>query len=188
MLVYNLGLVRQGSHILLLNREAPSWMGCWNGIGGKLEKGEQPRASMIREMAEETGIVEADLHFKGLITWSSPEGAGFGGMYLYVAVVTDAYDYPTPVKTAEGILDWKTSDWIKHPQNVGVASNIPYCLDKALYDDRCYHYHGLYENNKMIGQSSAPIDERIEADEAWRHAYLTDYIEQRRYRAAAERA
>lgn len=106
MLKYNICFIKRGQEVLLLNREYPSWMGCWNGIGGKLELQETPRESMIREIEEETNIRDYVLHFKGMVTWTS-DGSNFGGMYAYVAEVLESFTYPTPIKTVEGILDWK---------------------------------------------------------------------------------
>jgi 8-oxo-dGTP diphosphatase len=50
-----------------MNREFPPWMGCWNGIGGKLEPDESPLESMKREIIEETNITDCELTFKGLV-------------------------------------------------------------------------------------------------------------------------
>lgn len=177
MLKYNLCLIRQGSKILLLNREKPTWMGCWNGVGGKLEQEEQPRASILREIGEETGLELYELSFKGLITWSMTDGSGFGGLYLYLANLPEDYVYETPIKTDEGILDWKEIDWILHPENLGVASNIPPCLEKILYEQNCYNHHSVYQGNTMVKQFSTLLDARIELDEDDRNEYLNKYVE-----------
>ncbi|MFF2090510.1 NUDIX domain-containing protein [Paenibacillus sp. NPDC058174] len=175
MLKYNLGLIRQGSRILLLNRERSSWMGRWNGVGGKLDKGETARSSMEREIAEETGIAaEAfrSLLFKGMITWTSVSGTDFGGIYVYVAELPEDYRYETPIKTDEGILDWKEISWIMHPDNLGVASNLPTCLMKLLEDERCYNHHSIFDNDDMVEQISIVIDSAIEYDGERRQSYL----------------
>ncbi|MDT2194339.1 NUDIX domain-containing protein [Paenibacillus larvae] len=39
MITYNICFIRRGDQILLLNRQKSSWMGAWNGIGGKIEQG-----------------------------------------------------------------------------------------------------------------------------------------------------
>src|SRR5262245_56841406 len=127
MIAYRICFVRRGSRILMLNRERASWMGCWNGVGGKLETGETPRASMMRELGEETGIGQCDLRFKGLVTWLI-DGSTFGGMYAYLAEADENCIYETPVITAEGILDWKETSWLLHPSNQGVAANVKVCL------------------------------------------------------------
>lgn len=174
MLKYNFCLIKRGDEILLLNREFPSWMGCWNGVGGKLEEGELPRVSVKREILEETSIDQYDLHFKGMITWEVV-GVRVGGMYTYVAEVADDFSYPTPVKTAEGILDWKKVDWIAHPENLGVSSNIRECLDQLLFDEECYDHHFIYQDGKLVAHHSTVINELVEHDEEFRNEYLAKY-------------
>ena len=176
MLKYNFCLIRQGTKILLLNRELPTWMGCWNGVGGKLEKNEQPRSSMLREIYEETQITPLKLSFKGLITWTTSQGI-VGGMYLYLADLPEDFIYQTPIKTDEGILDWKEIAWILHPENLGVASNIPTCLEKVLYDNQCFDHHSIFVDGKLIEQISTVVDPSIEDDELLRQEYLRKYIE-----------
>lgn len=56
MITYNICFIRRGDQILLLNRQKSSWMGAWNGIGGKIEQGESPVESVRREVLEETGL------------------------------------------------------------------------------------------------------------------------------------
>ncbi|MBB6732937.1 NUDIX domain-containing protein [Cohnella zeiphila] len=156
MIKYNICFIRRGDRILLLNRELPSWMGCWNGVGGKLEPGESPRDSMAREIAEETGITACRITYKGLVTWTS-DGGRFGGMYLYLGELPDTYEYPTPIKTPEGILDWKKIDWILHPDNVGVTSNLPVFLRAVLEDPRCYDHHVAYRDGRLAEHRSVVI-------------------------------
>ncbi|MBP1990584.1 8-oxo-dGTP diphosphatase [Paenibacillus eucommiae] len=150
-------------------------MGCWNGVGGKIEQGEQPRASMLREIAEETNLQPDVISFKGLITWSS-DGANLGGMYIYLAEIPEQQVYPTPIKTNEGILDWKELEWIMNPKNQGIATNIPSCLEKILNEDQHYDHHSIFENGKMTTQISTKVDSRIEYDENLRDDYLSRYF------------
>jgi 8-oxo-dGTP diphosphatase len=43
--------------VLLIRKNRPEWQaGKLNGVGGKIEDGETPRAAMVREFREETGI------------------------------------------------------------------------------------------------------------------------------------
>jgi 8-oxo-dGTP diphosphatase len=47
-----------GSRIALMRKERPAWQrGKWNGIGGKIEGDETPKAAMAREFREETGLL-----------------------------------------------------------------------------------------------------------------------------------
>lgn len=176
MLKYNICFIKRGQDILLLNRNAPSWMGCWNGIGGKLEEREEPRASMFRELYEETNIrvKEGDLHFKGIITWTV-DGARFGGMYTYLAELPVSFEYETPLKTEEGILDWKAIGWILDEHNVGIASNIPHTLNPLLYDKGCYRHHCTYIQGRLARYEATPLDPRFETDEAIRESLMGAY-------------
>ncbi|MEW9698687.1 NUDIX domain-containing protein [Paenibacillus sp. SI8] len=175
LITYNICFVRRNNEILLLNRDKPSWMGCWNGIGGKVEQGEQPRTSMEREIGEETGISAYVLHFKGLVTWRV-DGAGFGGMYLYVAQVDSHLEFATPLRMNEGILDWKHIDWIMHDENLGIATNLPKCLDIALKDSVPYDHHCIYEKGRLVAMSAHQIDASMEWDSAYRQSYLEKYM------------
>lgn len=174
MIRYNICFIRRGSQILLLNRERASWMGCWNGVGGKLEPGEIPRDSVMREMREETGIEPAELHFKGMITWSQ-NGAKAGGMYTYLAEVPEGFAYATPLKTDEGILDWKEIGWILHEDNVGVAANLPRTLPAILQDERAYDHHCMYHGEALIDYRAELLDPAVEWDAELRAAYLQRY-------------
>jgi 8-oxo-dGTP diphosphatase len=176
MLKYNISFIKRGSEILLLNREYPSWMGCWNGIGGKLDRCESPRDSMVRELYEETNIKEYELHFKGIITWTV-DGSNYGGMYTYLAEVPEDFIYPTPVKVDEGILDWKKVCWIMNSNNSGIAANIPRSLNSILYDSNCYEHHFVYENGKLQNHFSTLINPLIEIDESIREAYFSRNLE-----------
>lgn len=48
----------QSTEVLLIHKARPTAQaGLWNGIGGKIEDGEAPLDAMVREFAEETGLL-----------------------------------------------------------------------------------------------------------------------------------
>ena len=50
-------VLRRGGEVLLARRTGPSWLaGKWEFPGGKVQAGEDPRASLARELREELGI------------------------------------------------------------------------------------------------------------------------------------
>lgn len=171
-LKYTICFIRQGDHILLLNRETPAWMGMWNGVGGKIEKNETPLACIIREIQEETGITllnqeqaeEADAQwqvhtepiYRGKITWEAKDGSYAGGMHAFLVEIPTSLTYTTPIKTEEGILDWKKLDWIFHPNNSGVA-NLKYFLPTILEEDNVYHHHFVYDGDHVATFESKMI-------------------------------
>jgi 8-oxo-dGTP diphosphatase len=166
MLKFTICFIKQADKILLLNREKPSWMGMWNGVGGKIEPNETPRESIMREVAEETGIILETIEFKGLVTWLV-DGIRVGGMYTYLAQLPDNYAYETPVKTDEGILDWKDLNWILNPENRGVAYYIPKCIEKIIHESNCHDYRCVYENGQLIQFETDEVHAGIE--------YITDH-------------
>ncbi|WP_026909187.1 NUDIX hydrolase [Paucisalibacillus globulus] len=147
MLKYTIAFIKRGNEILLLNREASSWMGSWNGVGGKLEEDESPTECILREIREETGIILQDVTFKGTVTWNV-DSKYHNGMYAFIAEVPDSYEYFTPIKTDEGILDWKKIDWILHPENTGVA-NLHYFLREMIQENHAYDYHFVYKDKRV---------------------------------------
>lgn len=176
MLKYNLCYVKQGNTVLLLNRERGSWMGCWNGVGGKLEPNETPRLSMLRELKEETELEGIEIYFRGFKTWSTIEGTNFGGLYLYMAYLPEHYMYLTPKKTDEGILDWKPMEWIFHPENLGVAYELPGSLKKADGDRRCFDHHSVWDGNQLVQETVTEIDPELENNSQLRDIYLGKYL------------
>lgn len=158
MLKYTICFIKRHDKILMLNREFPNWMGVWNGVGGKLEKDETPEACVLREIKEETGIElsNKDVTYKGKVIWEVDQFRS-GGMYAFIAELPDTYDYPTPAKKAEGILDWKKIDWLLHPENAGVA-NVKYFLEQMLYEKKTYNHQFIYTGNQVEAFTSIPLE------------------------------
>lgn len=150
MYTYTLGFVKNGNQILMVNREKKPWLGCWNGLGGKIMNNETPEACMIRELQEETGLVITDSHLKscGTLTWNSFDAHG-QGLYLFLIDGSNLF-LNTPLSTEEGILDWKAIDWIINPDNLGVAHNIKHFLPNMLQDNHRYHYHCTFQYDVLI--------------------------------------
>ena len=177
MLKYNLCYIKKDNKVLLLNRDEPGWMGCWNGVGGKIDPNEIPKMAMLREIEEETGLTNIDVHFKGFITWSDLGGTGFGGLYLYTAYLYEEYPYKTPLRTDEGILEWKVLGWILHPDNLGVAYNLPSNMKMAFENQSCFDHHSIFDGNQLVKEISTEIDPCLENDRLGREQYLRKYRE-----------
>lgn len=150
MYTYTLGFVKKGNQILMVNRKKKPWLGCWNGLGGKIIENETPEACMIRELDEEAGLIITLNHLKpcGTLTWNLFDASG-QGLYLYLIDGSDL-SLNTPVSTEEGLLDWKEIDWIIHPDNLGVAHNIKYFLPNMIDDHQPYHYHCTFQDNVLL--------------------------------------
>lgn len=105
MYKHTLCFIKKNEEILMLNREYDPVKGLWNGVGGKIEKGETPLENAIREIKEETNIEvkHEQIQFKGIIKWE--DSSYSGGMYAYLIELHNEFTYHTPKKVSEGILE-----------------------------------------------------------------------------------
>jgi 8-oxo-dGTP diphosphatase len=148
---YTLAFIKKGHEILMINRHKKPWQGAWNGVGGKRLKDESPIDCIKREIYEETHIsLSSDqITYKGYLTWNLFDANG-KGLYLYLVELPEDFIYQTPKQTQEGILDWKSIQWIVSDDNYGVAHNIPYFLPHLMNDYNLYHYHCVFSGRHLI--------------------------------------
>lgn len=156
---YTLCFLTRGDQVLMLHRRNPPNQGLWNGVGGRIEAGELPRDSILREVWEETGCRLSTAHFAGLLTWEGFETPP-GGLVIYTAAVCEA-DLPPallsdlPVLTDEGDLAWKSRDWVcSAPQ---VVSNIHVFGPAVLAGAEPQWYHFTYCNGAIASRDVRPL-------------------------------
>lgn len=145
MFKYTVCFVKKDNEILMLNREKAPIMGVWNGVGGKIENGETPDIGARREVFEETDIEVEPYFSKGTVIWETPEGE-LDGIYVYLYEVDADLIYETPKKTREGILEWKSIEWILHPENLGIAEMVAQYLPVLLKKEGNYTF--TYKNGQ----------------------------------------
>ncbi|AXK18635.1 DNA mismatch repair protein MutT [Bacillus toyonensis] len=147
---HTLCFIKRNEEILMLNREYDPVKGLWNGVGGKIEPGETPLASAIREIKEETDIdvKQNQIQFKGIVKWE--DFSYSGGMYVYVVELQNEVTYDTPKKVSEGILDWKSVSWILSDYNYGVGEMLPKLLPEVLHNEFILEHNFVLSNHKLI--------------------------------------
>lgn len=100
--------IRQGGQCLMLHRvkkENDLNQGKWIGIGGKFEPDESPEECMLREVAEETGLLARRWRYRGIVTFVS---ARWVTEYMHLFTI-DAWE--GEVRTCnEGVLEWVAKD------------------------------------------------------------------------------
>ncbi len=94
--------LRSGDRVLLLHRRNPPNAGLWNGIGGKLEPGEDPSAGCVREVAEETGMTIAAPQLKALLVVTAQTPPALWVIFVFTALVAESPVGPSE----EGELAW----------------------------------------------------------------------------------
>ena len=147
---YTLCFLTRGEDVLMLHRQNPPNQGLWNGVGGRLEPGEQPLDGILREVREETGFVLSGARFGGVLTWDGFETPP-GGLYLFTAEAPAC----EPQECAEGELSWKPRSWVfSSPE---VVSNIH--IFGPLLLDGCppCRYHISYDQGRIVGHRIKPL-------------------------------
>lgn len=78
--------VNQRNELLMVKRNKPPFVGCWNFIGGKIAAGETPVMSATRELQEEANrsASESSLKFRGIALWPDQSNSGqYLGMFMF---------------------------------------------------------------------------------------------------------
>jgi|YelNatPaOPRAMG01_1025707.scaffolds.fasta_scaffold84127_1 8-oxo-dGTP diphosphatase len=118
--------LRSGQEVLLL-KGAPDkrlWAGRYNGIGGHMERGEDPLQAARREVREETGLEVETLHLAGIVHVSLSQGHGVL-LFLFVGEAPGREVRPS----AEGSLEWVSVDRLAH---LPVVEDLPLLLPRLL--------------------------------------------------------
>ncbi|MDR1806923.1 MAG: 8-oxo-dGTP diphosphatase [Propionibacteriaceae bacterium] len=120
----------------------------YNGVGGKLEPGENVVAGMRREFTEETGLVATDYRLRGTVSWPGfgPDGESwFGFIFLVEGWTGDQLKY-----SVEGKLTWYDLDRLLSldlPLWPGDRYFLP-----LVFDEQVEAFHGVlpYEHGEPV--------------------------------------
>lgn len=101
--------ITHGSDVLLMQRglHKKAFPGAYNGIGGHIERDEDPRSGVIREIYEETGLTVQALRLRGITHIDAGEGVG---IMLFVYTAESATR--TVIANDEGALAWVPRDQV----------------------------------------------------------------------------
>lgn len=141
---YTLCFIEQEGKYLMLNRRKSPNMGMWNGLGGKIEEGEDKFDSVKREIREESGLDIERVSYHGEVHWDTPDFKG--GLYVFTAKIEKEIKVETPIVMDEGILHWQDKDWVLDDRNNGVVSNIPIFMKKILEKKKKLKFNFYYNN------------------------------------------
>lgn len=135
--------------VLLVHRNARKGdhhLGKYNGLGGKMEAGEDVRSCMVREIQEEAGINCLEMTLRGTVNWPGfgPDGENWLGFIFLITAFAG-----TPLAcNEEGDLEWyplaeidKLSMW------EGDRFFLPLVFDN---DPRPFHGHMPYLRGRPV--------------------------------------
>lgn len=139
-------------NVLLVHRNArpeDQHLGKYNGLGGKLERGESITAGMKREILEESGLTVTSMSLRGTVNWP---GFGVNGEdWLGFIFIIDGYEGEPVMHNAEGALTWEPISKLLGGE-LPVWEGDKYFLP-LVFDDDPRAFHGVmpYENGRPVG-------------------------------------
>lgn len=126
-------------------RETDENLGKYNGVGGKLERGEDVASGMTREIMEETGLEVVSMTLRGTLAW-----ADFGPRredWLAFVFLVDAFRGTPFARNEEGTLGW---------HDVATAAGLPMWPGDRLFlplvfdgDPALFHGYMRYDGDAV---------------------------------------
>ena len=126
--VVGVALVREGRVLAARRSGPPALAGLWEFPGGKVEPGEEPRATAVREIAEE---LRCRIEVTG---WADVIDPGGAGSEIALSVATARLVEGDPVPTEHDAVRWLRADQLDDV--TWAAADLPF-LDpvRQLLDD-----------------------------------------------------
>lgn len=134
--------------VLLVHRNARAndeHLGKYNGLGGKMESGEDVVSCMRREIREEAGIECISMTLRGTLNW--PGFGKNGEDWLGFLFLITEFEGSPPARNEEGDLEWiELSKLDALPMWEGDRHFLP-----MLFDDDPRPFHGVmpYRDGRM---------------------------------------
>ena len=142
--------------VLMIHRNArpgDQHLGKYNGLGGKIDPGEEIVAGMRREIHEEAGIDCDELSLRGTISWPGfgKEGEDWFGFIFLITRFSGEPHASNP----EGALEWVDVDrLLELPLWDGDRNFLPLIFDA---DPRPFHGVMPYRDGRMVSWSFSRI-------------------------------
>jgi 8-oxo-dGTP diphosphatase len=142
LLPRTLSFLVHGDEILLIkvpeNRGA--WSGLYNGVGGHVERGEDPLSAAFREIKEETNLLPASLELSGIVQIDTRTNPGIGLFVFFGKVEEKGEIIPGP----EGLPEWIP---IEDLNRIPLVEDLPQIIPKVISSGKTdlpffaqYHY------------------------------------------------
>ena len=117
--------------------------GKWNGLGGKLEKGESPKECACREVKEESNLTLKKIQFLGHLSFPSFDGENDWSVFIFYS---NSFKGKCFTENPEGKLSWiKKKEVLKLKLWEGDYKFLPYIFAQKKFFGKI-----VYQNKKLI--------------------------------------
>ncbi|MBM3223356.1 MAG: NUDIX domain-containing protein [Candidatus Tectomicrobia bacterium] len=144
-------------HDVLLMKRAPHrrvFPNRYNGVGGHIERDEDPLHGAIREMREETGLTVHDVRLRAVYNIDANEATGIV-LFVFTAVSTHR---DITVHSEEGTLHWIPCDKVL---TLDLVEDLPEILPRVLAmqsHDAPLFVHVSYDaNDRLCMRFAEPV-------------------------------
>ena len=139
-------LIKDNEVVVTKYKKGNKKEGYYDIPGGKIEEGETPKQTAIREMKEETGIEIQNLKYKGIMTIEYPDR-----MFIFDTFISKEYE-GEPQEFEENTSEWIDIDELLKKEKI--LSNI-ILLDKffikgLIDDNRNFNLHIKVDEQENI--------------------------------------
>ncbi len=137
-------VVKDGKVLMLhrMKKENDMHFGKYNGLGGKLEKGETPYECVIREVREESGIKIKNPFLSGVINFPEFDGKNNWIVFVFLAEEFEG----SLIDSKEGVLEWVDIDKIN---NLNLWEG-DYIFLRYVFKKKFFYATFYYLKNKLV--------------------------------------
>ncbi len=144
----SLCFVFNGDDVLLMKRSPTRrvFPNRYNGVGGHIERYEDPEAGARREILEETGLQVTDVRLRGVYNIDAGEITGIV-LYVYTAVSPSR---EVTVESDEGTLHWVPRDKV---MTLDLVEDLPLILPRVFAADETtppFSAHLSYDDGDQL--------------------------------------
>ncbi len=125
--MFTLGFIFSPSfdQVLLIHKNRPDWQkGKLNGIGGKIENGEDHVSCMVREVHEETGLLIP------IDQWTSVGQFGSDTWTVFMFATIYTGDCALVESKTDEQVEWVNTDCLPEIAISNLRWLLPFCIDK----------------------------------------------------------
>jgi 8-oxo-dGTP diphosphatase len=145
-----------GRRVLLVHRNrrpTDAHFGKYNGLGGKVEAGEDVVACLRREVREESGLECDEVLLRGTVSW--PGFGKYGEDWFGFVFRVDRWSGTPLAENHEGTLEWVEVDrLLELPLWEGDRHFLPLVFERT---DRQFHGVMPYRDGRPVGWSYSLI-------------------------------